>query len=181
MVSEKRFGHIRGVADTAVSLAQRYGADPKKAELAGYLHDAMRGKNGEQLMAMAEEYDIAVDDYTKEHPDLLHGPVSAAWAKCEYGIKDEQILEAIRAHTVGDEDMDKLTCILFLSDAMEPGRRHPGAEALRTLAKEDLYRATLLALDQSGAYLTDRGKIPHPITESARKALLMKIEEEKHE
>ncbi len=179
MVSPKRFGHIRGVSATAKALASRYGEGVDKAELAGWLHDAMRSYSDEQLLQLADEYGLYVDEYTKKSPSLLHGPVAAAWAQRELGITDEEVLEAIRAHTVGDASMDKLTCIIYLSDAMEPGRRYEGVEELRKLSETSLYRATFLALEQSREHLLKRGRIPHPIYESAKSALTKKIEEEK--
>ena len=178
MVSPKRFGHIRGVASTASALAKRYGADVEKAELAGYLHDAMRSYSDEQLLELAGEYGLAVDDYTKRNPSLLHGPVSAAWAQRELGITDEEVLQAIRAHTIGDASMDKLTSILYLSDAMEPGRKYEGVEELRALSQKSLYGATLLSLEQSKEHLLTKGRMPHPIYESAKRALMKRIEEE---
>ena len=38
-ITEKRYVHTLGVAETAVKLAKRYGADVKKAELAAIFHD----------------------------------------------------------------------------------------------------------------------------------------------
>lgn len=178
MVSPKRFTHIKGVADTAVVLANRFSDDPGKAELAGLLHDAMRQKSDTELLQLAKQYGVDVDDYIKENPGLLHGPVAAAWAKRELGIDDQDVLEAIRAHTLGDAEMKKLTCILYLSDAMEPGRDYKGVDELRRLCEKDLVRATLLALDQSKAHVISKGRVVHPISECARAALYKKIEEE---
>ncbi len=178
MVSPKRLAHIKGVADTAVVLANRFSEDPEKAELAGILHDAMRSKSDAQLLRLAEQYGVVVDDYIKRNPSLLHGPVAAAWAQRELGMEDEAVLQAIRAHTLGDAEMEKLTCILYLSDAMEPGRDYQGVAELRQLCEKDLYQATLLALEQSKAHVVSKGSIVHPISECARAALYKKIEEE---
>ena len=41
--SEKRKVHTEGVRQTAVKLAEKYGADPKKAEIAALFHDMYRG------------------------------------------------------------------------------------------------------------------------------------------
>ena len=42
-VKPKRLRHSLGVAQTAVKLAVKYGADPVKAEIAGLLHDCSKG------------------------------------------------------------------------------------------------------------------------------------------
>ena len=39
LLPDKRFRHSLGVSETAGELAERFGADPEKAKLAGMLHD----------------------------------------------------------------------------------------------------------------------------------------------
>ena len=39
ILSPKRFRHSRGVAETARHLAEKYGADSRKAYVAGWVHD----------------------------------------------------------------------------------------------------------------------------------------------
>ncbi|MCZ4151862.1 HD domain-containing protein, partial [Escherichia coli] len=39
---EKRWKHTQGVMDSAVRLAEKYGADPVKADLAAILHDVAK-------------------------------------------------------------------------------------------------------------------------------------------
>ena len=41
--SEKRKVHTEGVRVTAIKLAEKYGADPQKAEIAALFHDMYRG------------------------------------------------------------------------------------------------------------------------------------------
>ena len=41
--SEKRRVHTYGVRDTAIKLAEKYGCDKEKAEIAALLHDMYRG------------------------------------------------------------------------------------------------------------------------------------------
>ena len=48
-LSKKRYTHTMNVRDAAVHLAEKYGADPDKAELAALLHDAV--KEGEGIAA----------------------------------------------------------------------------------------------------------------------------------
>lgn len=46
--------------------------------------------------------------------ELLHGPVGAYIAQSEFGITDEELLNAIRFHTTGRANMSRLEK-LFLS------------------------------------------------------------------
>jgi predicted HD superfamily hydrolase involved in NAD metabolism len=178
MVNEKRLAHIKGVVWTCTSLARRYGEDEDKAILAAFIHDALRGQSDAELLGMARQNGFEVDDYTAKHPKLLHGPMAAIWAQRELGVHDEAVLAAVRAHTTGDAKMDKLTCILYLADCMEPGRDYEGINLLRVEAERSLYSATLLALEQTEKHLLARGRRPHPVTYVAAKVLKKKIMEE---
>lgn len=60
-------------------------------------------------------------------------------AEEEYGIKDTQILHAIRVHTTGEADMGLLDKILFVADYIEPNRcEAPRLEEIRKLAFQTL-------------------------------------------
>jgi predicted HD superfamily hydrolase involved in NAD metabolism len=57
------------------------------------------------------------------------------------GVKDTDILHAIRVHTTGEADMGLLDKILFVADYIEPNRcEAPRLEEIRKLAFCDLNR-----------------------------------------
>ena len=56
--------------------------------------------------------------------------LGAEIAKREYGIKDEEILNAIRFHTTGRKNMTKLEKLIYLADYIEPNRKY--FEGLKT-------------------------------------------------
>lgn len=180
-VSKKRLRHILGVADCAEALAKRYGVDAYRARVAGLLHDWMRETPGPELLQWAAHYGIAIDQACQAHPDLLHGPVAAARGREVFGIADEGILNAVRAHTLGAPQMDALACILYLSDAIERTRDYPGVDALRALAQKDLLRATIACMEQSIAHLKTKDLPVHPVTICALRALQEKIQNEEAE
>ena len=55
--------------------------------------------------------------------EILHGPVGAWIAEKEFGVTDEDILNAIRYHTTGRAEMCKLEKIIFIADMIEPNRK----------------------------------------------------------
>lgn len=80
---------------------------------AAWLHDGFREAHPEQLRDM-------VPPELRDLPDpLLHGPAAAARLA---GEADEELLNAIRYHTIGHPDLDLLGRALFLADFLEPGR-----------------------------------------------------------
>ena len=161
-LSNKRYAHTQRVAETAERLAEFHGLDSKKARLAGLLHDAAREVGKEELLRVAEEDDLAVGDFEHERPMLLHGPVAAELARRDLGVKDGEILDAVRAHTTGEPGMGALALTLFVADKVEPGREGPNVEDLRELACKDLRRSARAALEASISHNEDRGHPVHP-------------------
>ena len=161
-LSNKRYAHTLRVAETAERLAEIHGLESKKARLAGLLHDAAREVGKEELLRVAEEDNLAVGDFEHERPMLLHGPVAAELARRELGVKDGEILDAVRAHTTGEPEMGPLALTLFVADKLEPGREGPSVEDLRELACKDLRRSACAALEASISHNEDRGRPVHP-------------------
>jgi len=146
VLSPKRFKHSLGVMETAVKLAEQYGADVKKAELAGLLHDCAREMKVEDILKICRQNNIKTDDISLMQPKLLHGPVGSIIAREEYGIEDEEILSAIYCHTTGRKDMSTLDKIIFLADYIEPGRDFPGVDKAREAVFEDLDKGMVVSL-----------------------------------
>ena len=168
-LSPRRFCHVKGVKETAEALALRYGADPYKAGTAALLHDLLREKNKEEILALAARYGVQAETFETAAPQVLHGPVAAKMAQRDFGIQDREILRAVTNHTLAGPGMGKLERILFLSDMIEPGRDYPGVEALRRLSEQDLDQAYLAALQSSIVHLRKTGKQPAQRTLEALK------------
>jgi len=161
-LSEERYAHTLRVAGTVESLAELHDLDPKKARLAALLHDSAREAGKEELLRIAEEEGIAMSDFEREQPILLHGPVAAERARNDLGVEDEEVLEAIGSHTLGKPGMGPLALALYVADKIEPGRDQPGVENLRQLALKNLHRAAAATLSDSISYNERRGRASHP-------------------
>lgn len=141
-----RFEHSLGVARLARELAEIHGADPDRAELAGLLHDASRTKS--------------VFSNLKEA--LVHAERSALLAKSIFEIKESDILDAIRLHTLGAAQMGRLAQILYVADLAAYGRAFPEAASIRTLAKKNLNSALKEAVKTKILYLARTSQFIHP-------------------
>ncbi|MDO4868952.1 MAG: bis(5'-nucleosyl)-tetraphosphatase (symmetrical) YqeK [Bacillota bacterium] len=135
-----RFQHTKNVAKEAVRLALKYGADPEKAELAAILHDIARNLPQEEMNQYVEKIGLDRRRYL-DNKNLAHSKVGAYIIKNELGIDDSEILDAVSYHTTGRSGMSLLEQIIFLADAMEPGRSYPGVQRLRELTDIDLDEA----------------------------------------
>lgn len=163
--------------ETAEKLAKVYGCDKYKARLAGLIHDCGKIENDRELLKIAFEFGIIHDDVKDVNIALLHGPLGAEIAKNEFEIKDLEILNAIRYHTTGKENMSLLEKIIYIADYIEPNRDFPLVEEIRRLAFLDLDKAILLAMDNTIKYVVDNGWVLDTETVKARNFLIMKSKE----
>lgn len=162
-LTERRYVHTIGVMETAIKLARKYGADEKKAELAAVFHDYAKYRPKEEMeKCIVEEYMPA--DLLTANIELWHAPVGAFLVEKEAGIKDKEILDAIRYHTTGRAGMTSLEKIIFLADYIEPGRKFPGVDEVRQLAEEDLDLALIKALQNTISFLMEKNQPIYPDT-----------------
>lgn len=159
-----RYQHSLGVCSEAVKLAELYGIDHDKAYFAGLLHDCAKGCNKEEQLGLCEKFGVELDEITLACPAVIHAPLGAEIARREFGIKDEEILDAIRYHTVARAGMTELDKIVYIADMIEPMRDYDGVDELRGLAYKDLNKAMLEALKQSIRFNLDKNAVIHPNT-----------------
>ncbi|RXT14790.1 bis(5'-nucleosyl)-tetraphosphatase (symmetrical) YqeK [Ammoniphilus sp. CFH 90114] len=164
-MTEHRFNHTIGVADTAVLLAQRYGADKEQAYLAGILHDYCKYWDKERMKEiMVEQNDTIPADLLEFDKELWHAPVGAYVVQRDLKIQDPMVLDAIRYHTSGRPGMSLLEKILWLADYIEPGRHFPGVDEVRELAVQDLNKAIAKAMGNTIIFLVKQRKRIYPLT-----------------
>lgn len=173
-VSEHRYNHTLGVIDAAVYLAKKYEENEDHAYLAALLHDYAKHFTRDQIFEYMESNSLEADEIMINTHQLLHGKIAAHIAKREYGICNQNVLNAIEFHTTGRRQMSRLEKIIYLADFIELGRDYTGVEELRTLAEEDLNRAVLLALNNTIKYVIHIEKVLHTNTIEARNTLLLK-------
>lgn len=145
-VGPKRFAHSRGVAATAGRLAEAYGLDAAAARLAGILHDWDKAYDDPAILARAAELGVVADAELMGLPRLLHGLTAAAALGQEHPEIPGEVLSAVERHTIGAADMQPLDMVVYIADAIEPGRMGEEAEELRALVGKvdlrDLYVRT---------------------------------------
>src|SRR4051812_18550150 len=110
----KRREHMGRVAALMRAWAERLGLPPGEVArwaAAGWLHDALRDADPDELRpAVAAEY--------RELPGkLLHGPAAAERLA---GHADDELVSAVRCHTVGSPRFGKMGRALYLADFLEP-------------------------------------------------------------
>ena len=117
-----RFKHSRNTALLAWDLCCRFGLDPQKGYLAGIAHDICKDLDDDELIRLAHRDGGGILKLEKKKPGLLHARASAVLLQRKYGIKDRDILEAIRYHTTGTRDMNPLAKVVYIADKIEISR-----------------------------------------------------------
>lgn len=136
-LTEERYYHTLGTADCAKELAEKYGLDSEKAYLAGLLHDCAKCFSNEKLLEIINK-NLDIDKSEMLNYKTLHAPVSAFIAQKDFGINDEDILSAVRCHTLGKLDMSDFEKVVFLADKIELNTRDKDyCNELREILKGD--------------------------------------------
>ncbi|WP_332633429.1 bis(5'-nucleosyl)-tetraphosphatase (symmetrical) YqeK [Halalkalibacter flavus] len=162
-LTDHRYIHTLGVVETSIELANRFGANQEKAELAAIFHDYAKFRDKEEMKKVIQEklVDKSFLDYGDE---LLHAPCGAYFVKDEVGIDDKEILDAIYYHTTGRPEMTLLEKVVFLADYIEPGRKFKGVDDVREIAKVSLDDAIIQALENTIGFLMKRRQRVYPDT-----------------
>lgn len=121
-LNEERYIHSIGTAECARELSLKYNLNSDKAYTAGLLHDCAKCFSKEKLKEIIDK-NLDVDPCEMLNYKTLHAPVSAHIAEKEFGVKDPEILSAIRWHTLGKLNMSEFEKIIFLADKIEPNTR----------------------------------------------------------
>jgi predicted HD superfamily hydrolase involved in NAD metabolism len=167
--------HIDRVVAEAQRLAPRYGVDPERAALAAQGHDLARALEPGELLRLAHELGVPVDEADEAVPILLHGPVGARLLERDHGITDPEVLDAARYHTTARPAMSMLEKLIFVADKIEPDkvRQQARLEPVRRLAQAgDLDGAVLAYLDSQLQEAVRRRWLLHPLGVRARNHLL---------
>ena len=127
----RRFKHSLGVSETAEALACVYGADKTAARVAGLLHDWDKGYDDPGILARADELGMELDAELSAMPRVLHGLTAAVALGRAFPELPPEVLAAVERHTLGAVDMSDLDMIVYIADALEPGRKGKMVQKLR--------------------------------------------------
>jgi predicted HD superfamily hydrolase involved in NAD metabolism len=154
-LSPQRWEHTVGVRDTAVNLAERYGCDVEKAEIAALLHDIARDLSVDRMVKILKGFNPEKKLPKKylHEPLVLHGQAGRVIAERQFGIRDAGILRSIELHTTGGPSMGLLDRVLFVADYIEPGRTMRGVKTARRIAFRNLEEAMIYILKSVFRYL----------------------------
>lgn len=162
-LTTSRFEHVLRVEQTAVDLAQQYGANIEKASIAGLVHDYAKQRPDDDFIAAIKQYRLP-SELLNYGNAIWHGVVGWIFVKNELGIDDLDILHAVQYHTVGHQYMNQLAQIIYMADYIEPGRDFPGVTEAREITHQSLAEGVAYQTQQTLKYLVENRKPVYPQT-----------------
>lgn len=179
-LTERRYIHSLNVADSAKELARIYGADEDIAYTAGLIHDVCKDMPAGLQLSYMLENGMELTELEISAAKLYHAMCGLLFIKKEFGIDDENIINAVRYHTTGRSKMSLLEKIVFIADFISEERDYNGVEIMREKAKKSLEEATVEGLSFTIKELVENGKAVHPDTVDAyNDAVLSLLNKEK--
>ena len=167
-LDQQRFEHSLGVEYTSACLAFIHGCDVYDARIAGLLHDCAKCIPHEDQIKIMEKAGQPPLREELDNQSLLHSKCGAIIARDKYEIKDENILNAIRFHTVGRPNMSLLEKIVYIADFIEPTRKALEImERVRKAAFIDIDQALLWIMESVTEYVRKKGFEPAPSSVAA--------------
>lgn len=161
----KRLVHSKNTALVALSLNRNFcpKIDEDKVLLAGLLHDVGKMYDKTEL---PKNIINAIPSDSIGTP-VQHQFVSAEIVKNDFHISDEDVLNAIRFHTTGRENMSQFEKLIYVSDLISYERNFQGVESLRKAVYNDFEKGFITCLTYSRDYVVETGREVYPLTDKA--------------
>ncbi len=161
-MSLKRLNHVISVAKLAFELALANNLDPYKAFQAGLLHDITRE------LDFAKSKEIMTKDY-REYLDynwfIYHQFTALEIIKNEFGIDDDEILEAIKYHCTGKANMSPLGKLIYAADKIEPTRNYDSSHLIKA-CMDNLEKGFIEVLKANREFLSLHNDEKNPLSEA---------------
>lgn len=162
LMGDYRFTHSCNVAQEAVTLAELYGCNPKKAYLAGILHDITKEIPHEEQLQIMKDGGIILDSVQQNAPKLWHAVSGSVYVQTHLGIDDSDVINAIRYHTTGRKGMSLLEKIIYTADYTSAERSYSGADIMREKSRQSLEDAMLFSCQYTLQKLSEQAAAIHP-------------------
>lgn len=174
VLSEYRFTHSLGVVKKAVELAKIYGVQEETAKKVGIAHDIAKEMTDEEMLEYVKNNNIEIDEIETVKPSLLHGKIGADIAAKKYGFTEDMV-NAIKWHTTGRENMSMLEKIIYVADKTEENRKGTrfNLEKSRELSTQNIDETLIFLMNEFITYNVINEWLIHPETIDARNDLLL--------
>ena len=171
-IAPKRLDHSIQVARLAYKIAKVNNLEqPERYYIAAIFHDVGKSNKGNEEDAIK-----FMEKYYPEYVDLpkfaYHQFIGEYIARNDFGIKDEEILDAIKFHCTGNSNMSKIGMVVYASDKIEPTREFDSTWLINSCL-ENWYQGFIDTLIDNKKYLLRHAKdITNKLTDACFKQYL---------
>lgn len=123
ILSKDRFLHSIGVVERALEYARVYNVNEEIVMIVAICHDIAKELDRSELDFYLKKYNVVLSDDEVINSDLLHAKIGSLVCKDKYGFSDDMV-NAVRYHTTGRENMSLLEKVIYLADKTEKGRKY---------------------------------------------------------
>lgn len=185
-MSSRRFEHTLGVEKMAAKLASIYCPDNESTlRAAALLHDVTKEISTGEQIEIFRQHGMKPTREEFDCPATLHSVTAALVIPERYPeFADEMIINAVKYHTMGRENMTLAEKIIYLADYIDETRTYGDCVALRNeffdaepekMSKKEqldhLGRVILHSFEITIADLTKRGKVISSCTIKAKNSI----------
>ena len=133
-INLKRLAHSFSVAEVAYDIALSNNLNPYTAYLAGLLHDIAKGISQEETINLMKEY---YPEYVNKIGKwAYHQFLGERIAREVFKIDDHEILEAIKYHATGKDNMSTYGKIIYAADKIDPLRGWDSSSLIKLCLKD---------------------------------------------
>lgn len=153
-VDDKRLAHMKSVALLCYDIAlSNNKEDLDRYYIAGLLHDVGKVVSKDAMMRIEKEY----EQYMPIDIKLYHQFISAYIAKEDFGITDEEVLDAIRYHATGKAYMNDIGKVVYAADKIDPLRGYDSINMIRAMMA-DINEGFKYVLSENKIHLLSKGR-----------------------
>ncbi len=161
----ERYKHILAVNDLAIKLAKAYKLDIYKVSIAALLHDCAKNMSLEENIKYVKDNKIKIkyfDFIIKYLPQVLHSYIGADIAEKNFKIKDKEIINSIKNHTVGRIKMSDYEKVIFIADSLSLDRKYKKSFVSKKVMFSNLDETFKLVLQNKINYVISAFRVLHP-------------------
>ncbi len=184
-MSDYRFKHTLGVEQMVIRLGEILMPERiTELRVAAILHDVAKEMDIDEQLYLVDNCDKINKTEKSIVPQALHSFAGVAIVINDFpGFALDDILDAIKNHTLGNENMSLFSEILFVSDYIEEGRAYFESISVRNVLFDKISRAgsiderikalhfaTVLCINNTLESLKRRGLVPDERSIKTKKA-----------
>ena len=162
ILSPHRLAHSKSVAKLAYEIAvSNQFENPIRYYVAGLFHDIGKDIPIEKQFEITKKH---FPEYADMEEFAFHQFAGSILVQEMFEIKDEDIINAIRYHSTGSDDMDLMAKIIYAADKIEPTRGFDSSEYISEM-KKDAEQGFKIVLQANKEYLENKHKsVENPLT-----------------